>query len=68
VGPIRTITKLLLDPVAVAITGWSESPTPMLHTWVIDIPRRAFVHRFSGGAVLRQLHAVLVGFWTVRWA
>jgi hypothetical protein len=26
-GPVRTITELLLDPVATAITGWSESPT-----------------------------------------
>jgi hypothetical protein len=25
--PIRTITELLFDPVATAITGWSESPT-----------------------------------------
>jgi hypothetical protein len=28
---------------------------PMLHTWVIDIPGGPFVHRFSGGAVFRQL-------------
>jgi hypothetical protein len=68
VGPVRTITKLLFDPAAVAMTGWSESPTPMLHTWVIDIPGGPFAHRFSGGAVLRQPHAVPVGFWTVRWA
>jgi hypothetical protein len=26
-GPVRTITKLLLDPIATAITGWSESPS-----------------------------------------
>jgi hypothetical protein len=26
-GPVRTITRLLSDPVVVAITGWSESPT-----------------------------------------
>jgi hypothetical protein len=26
-GPVRTITKLLSDPVVVAITGWSESPS-----------------------------------------
>ena len=25
-GPVRTITRLLSDPVVVAITGWSESP------------------------------------------
>ena len=30
---------------------------PMLHTWVIDIPGGPFVHRFSGGAVFRQLRA-----------
>lgn len=24
-GPVRTITRLLLDPIATAITGWSES-------------------------------------------
>ena len=27
--PVRTITKLLFDPVAIAITGWSESPTAL---------------------------------------
>jgi hypothetical protein len=27
--PVRTITKLLFDPVALAITGWSESPTAL---------------------------------------
>ena len=26
-GPVRTITRLLSDPVVVAITGWSESPS-----------------------------------------
>jgi hypothetical protein len=26
-GPVRTITRLLSDPVVVAITGWSASPT-----------------------------------------
>jgi hypothetical protein len=26
-GPVRTITRLLFDPVVVAITGWSESPS-----------------------------------------
>jgi len=30
---------------------------PMMHTWVIDIPGGPFVHRFSGGAVFRQLRA-----------
>jgi hypothetical protein len=30
-GPVRTIAKLLFDPVAIAITGWSESP-PALQT------------------------------------
>jgi hypothetical protein len=29
----------------------------MLHTWVIDIPGGPFAHRFSAGAVFRQLHA-----------
>jgi hypothetical protein len=33
----------------------------MLHTWVIDIPGGRFGHRFSGGAVLRQLRAALRG-------
>jgi hypothetical protein len=26
-GPVRTITRLLSDPVVLAITGWSESPS-----------------------------------------
>ena len=26
-GPVRTVTRLLFDPVVVAITGWSESPS-----------------------------------------
>jgi hypothetical protein len=26
-GPVRTITRLLFDPLVVAITGWSESPS-----------------------------------------
>jgi hypothetical protein len=26
-GPVRTITDLLLDPIATGITGWTESPT-----------------------------------------
>jgi hypothetical protein len=27
--PVRTITKLLFDPVVIAITGWSESPAAL---------------------------------------
>jgi hypothetical protein len=26
-GPLRSITRLLFDPIAIAITGWTESPT-----------------------------------------
>jgi hypothetical protein len=36
-GPVRTITKLLFDPVAIAITGWSESP-PALQTGALASP------------------------------
>jgi hypothetical protein len=35
----------------------SWTAPPMMHTWVIDIPGGPFAHRFSGGAVFRQLHA-----------
>ena len=30
---------------------------PMMHTWVIDFPGGPFAHRFTVGAVFRQLHA-----------
>jgi hypothetical protein len=30
---------------------------PMMHTWLIDIPGGPFAHRFTSGAVFRQLHA-----------
>jgi hypothetical protein len=35
-GPVRTVTKLF-DPVAIAITGWSESP-PALQTGALASP------------------------------